>query len=65
MTTNQQGKLIMTDLDRTKHPQYDGLSFIECRLLDQRQAEEREAEEQRIKEADRKDWRSVLRLVSL
>jgi hypothetical protein len=47
------------DIERTQHPQYDGLSFIECRLLDKRQAEEREAAEQRIKASDRTDWQAI------
>jgi transposase len=47
------------DIDRTQHKQYDGLTFIECRLLDKRQAEEQEAEEQRIKASDRNDWQAI------
>jgi transposase len=47
------------DIERTQHKQYDGLSFIDCRLLDQRQAEEQANEEQRIKASDRTDWQAI------
>jgi hypothetical protein len=61
--TQQLGKPNMIispyDINRTKHPQYDGLSFIECRLLDKRQMEEQEEEERRIKASDRTDWQAI------